>query len=184
MDPPAARATADIPTPLVMGAQEPAAEAASADAPPGTPTTLASLEDCAVLAQAKRDIALKSDIERHMRPISFEPGRIEFTPTPDAAADLAGRLGKALTVWTGQRWIVTVGQGGMAPTLAEARERAMRVYVAQAKADATVAAVLDAFEGAKIVDVRIRKTDRAGGEYERLDKSVDVERRVGADTGG
>jgi DNA polymerase-3 subunit gamma/tau len=39
-----------------------------------------------------RDITLKLDVERFIRPISFRPGAIEYEPAPGAPANLAQRL--------------------------------------------------------------------------------------------
>jgi DNA polymerase III subunit gamma/tau len=56
-----------------------------APAPQIAPTALAtpqSFEDVVGLIEARRDISLKLDIDRFMRPISFRPGAITFEPPP------------------------------------------------------------------------------------------------------
>ncbi len=116
---------------------------------------LASLADCAALAAEKRDIRLKVEIERQMRLVRFEPGRIEFQPAKDADPDLAGRLGRKLSDWTGMRWIVTVSRTEGRPTLHEEREATQRQLFSDARAEPAVAALLSAFPGAKVVDVRV-----------------------------
>ncbi len=60
------------------------------------------------------------------RLVNFEPGRIEFQPTPDADKDLAGMLGRKLSDWTGTRWIVAVSRTQGRPTLHEEREANQR----------------------------------------------------------
>lgn len=114
-----------------------------------------SLADCAALAAEKRDIRLKVEIERQMRLVRFEPGRIEIQPVRDADPDLAGRLGRKLSEWTGRRWIVTVSRTEGRPTLHEEREETQRQLIADAKAEPAVAALLSVFPGAKVVDVRV-----------------------------
>ncbi|MHC5655102.1 DNA polymerase III subunit gamma/tau [Stappia sp. ICDLI1TA098] len=122
-------------------------------APPAV--QLASLADCAALAAERRDIRLKVDIERRMRLVRFEPGRIEFQPAGDPDPDLAGRLGRKLSEWTGMRWIVSVSRTQGRPTLYEEREANRHQLVSDAKAEPAVAALLSAFPGAKVVDVRV-----------------------------
>ena len=78
------------------------------------------------LAEARRDVALKLDLEHHARPISVRPnpaggGAIEFEPTADAPADLAHRLAARLKAWTGQAWLVAAKGGGGGETLADRR---------------------------------------------------------------
>lgn len=114
-----------------------------------------SLADCAALAAEKRDIRLKVEIERQMRLVRFEPGRIEIQPVKDADPDLAGRLGRKLSEWTGRRWIVTVSRTEGRPTLHEEREETQRQLISDAKAEPAVAALLATFPGAKVVDVRV-----------------------------
>jgi DNA polymerase-3 subunit gamma/tau len=114
-----------------------------------------SLADCAALAAEKRDIRLKVEIERQMRLVRFEPGRIEIQPVRDADPDLAGRLGRKLSEWTGRRWIVTVSRTEGRPTLHEEREETQRQLISDAKAEPAVAALLATFPGAKVVDVRV-----------------------------
>ena len=48
-----------------------------------------SFEDVVALIDARRDIALKLDVEKYLRPISFRPGAIAFEPAPGAPANLA-----------------------------------------------------------------------------------------------
>ncbi|MCA1299918.1 DNA polymerase III subunit gamma/tau [Stappia indica] len=120
---------------------------------------LRSLADCAALAAEKRDIRLKVEIERQMRLVRFEPGRIEIQPVPEADPDLAGRFGRKLGEWTGRRWIVSVSRTQGRPTLHEEREANQRQLLSDAKSEPAVAALLEAFPGAKVVDVRMQAPD-------------------------
>ncbi len=87
---------------------------------------LQSFDDVMALIEAKRDVLLRTDVHRFVRPVSFRPGAIEFEPVPGAPANLAQRLSSKLKEWTGQPWLVAAqGQGG-AESLMEraAREKA------------------------------------------------------------
>lgn len=120
---------------------------------------LGSLQDCAALASEKRDIPMKVAIERQMRLVKFEPGRIEIQPTEDASADIAGEFGRKLTEWTGTRWIVSVSRAQGRPTIHEEREANREMLLSDARAHPTVAALLGQFPGAKIVNVSVQETD-------------------------
>ena len=69
---------------------------------------LQSLQDIVVLAAEKRDAKLREEIEKFVRLVSLEPGKIEFNPAPGAPQDLSGRLAARLKDWTGERWVVSV----------------------------------------------------------------------------
>ncbi|MQT12429.1 DNA polymerase III subunit gamma/tau [Segnochrobactrum spirostomi] len=143
--------------PFAAAAPQAQAETARAAAGPA----LASLADIAELCSAKRDIRLKFAVERQMRLMRLEAGRIEFEPTPDAPPDLAGELGRKLSDWTGTRWIVTVTRGASTRTLHEERTEAAARSIDDARNDPLVAAVLARFPGASVVDVRINGEEPA-----------------------
>ena len=109
------------------------------------------------LIRANRDVKLLVEVETGVRLVSYSPGRIEFEPAPGAAPDLAARLGGRLQGWTGARWAVSVVSGGGAPTLAEARDAGARAAEAEAMAHPMTQAILAAFPGAELIEVRTRE---------------------------
>ncbi|WP_084798674.1 DNA polymerase III subunit gamma/tau [Pleomorphomonas koreensis] len=115
---------------------------------------LDSFEAVVALAESNRDIGLKFALERHVRLVRFEDGRIEFSPVDGANPGLAGELGRKLSAWTGRRWIVAVSRDEGRPTLYETREARRREAVDDALADPVVAAIFRLFPGAEIVDVK------------------------------
>jgi DNA polymerase-3 subunit gamma/tau len=122
-----------------------------APAPPAQPQ---SFEDVVALIDAKRDIGLKLDVERFVRPISFRPGAITYEPAPGAPSNLAGRLVSRLKEWTGQPWLVAAEGGGGAESAWERQKREEREARVEIEADPFVRAVMDAFPGAEITSVR------------------------------
>ena len=120
---------------------------------------LKNLHDCAVLASEKRDIPMKMAIQRQMRLVKFEPGKIEIQPTEDAPADIAGEFGRKLTEWTGQRWFVVVSRTQGRPTIHEEEEANQQQLLSDAKSHPTVAALLSAFPGARVVDVKVQASE-------------------------
>ncbi len=120
---------------------------------------LKSLYDCAALASEKGDIPFKVKIQRLMRLVKFEPGKIEIQPTDDAPADIAGEFGRKLTEWTGQRWFVVVSRNQGRPTIHEEQEANQQQLLSDAKSHPTVAALLAQFPGARVVDVKVQVTE-------------------------
>jgi DNA polymerase-3 subunit gamma/tau len=114
----------------------------------------ASFEDVAALIDARRDIGLRLDVEKYVRPISFRPGAIEFEPVAGAPANLAQRLSARLKEWTGQPWLVVAQGGGGAETLMERQNRDLAAAHAGAMAEPFVQAVLATFPGTEILEVR------------------------------
>ena len=74
----------------------------------GPGVQLRCLEDVVALAQARRDIQLKTALERDVQLVHFEDGRIEFALAPTASPQVAAHLTRRLAEWTGARWMVSV----------------------------------------------------------------------------
>ena len=128
----------------------------------------ASFDDVVALIRANRDVKLLVEVETGLRLARYQPGKIEFTPTPDAPADLAQRLAAQLQGWTGVRWGVTLVSGADAPTMAEARDAEKLALEAEAKAHPLVQAVLAAFPKARITEIRTPEDMAAEAEAEAL----------------
>jgi DNA polymerase III subunit gamma/tau len=114
----------------------------------------ASFEQVLDLIRAKRDLLLLNEVETGLRLARYAPGRIEFEPAPGARADLAARLGQRLQGWTGARWGVSVVSTGGQPTIAEDRTSELAQVREKAADDPMVQAILTAFPGATISEVR------------------------------
>ncbi len=110
----------------------------------------AQFQDVVDLIRANRDVKLLVEVESNVQLASYQPGRIEFVPAPNAPADLAQRLGQKLQGWTGARWAVTLVNEGGAPTIVQVRGAEKLALEAEAKTHPMVQAVLTQFPKAKI----------------------------------
>lgn len=126
---------------------------------PGLPATepvasLQTFEDMLALIDRRRDIRLKLDVERFIRPINFRPGAISYEPAPGAPGDLAQRLVTRLKEWTGERWLIAAEGGGGAESLWEKQKREEREVRAEIEQHPFVQGVMQAFPGTEIVGIR------------------------------
>ncbi len=123
-------------------------------APAAAPAVgFSSLAEVAAYVGERRDIKLKSDIERFIRPIRVEDGRIEMALESEAPPGLPGELARRLEAWTGRRWMISVARSGGAPPLGVQKKSAREGLFADAREHPAVRAVLARFPGAEIVDV-------------------------------
>ncbi|NJM29136.1 MAG: DNA polymerase III subunit gamma/tau [Rhizobiales bacterium] len=142
--------------------QEPAAAAVAAVAPQrlpppeagAAPTAVTNFAQVVGLAGEKRDIKLKSEMERHVRPIRVQPGQIELALEAGAPPGLPGEMARKLEAWTGQRWIISVSKDGGETPLALQRKSARESAFRAVKEHPDVMAVFKRFPNAEIVDVR------------------------------
>jgi len=112
------------------------------------------IEDVTGLLREERDIKLLHEVESFVRLVRYKPGLIEFSPSPGAPADLAGRLSQRLRGLTGARWQIAVSADEGQPTITEQGATAKAAENALAAEHPLVLAALEAFPGAEIRTVR------------------------------
>src|SRR5205085_2557328 len=126
-------------------------------AEPAAPTlSIASFPALIALAADKRDILMKTALERDVRLVRFEDGKLELALEPSARKTIVQDLQRKISEWTGRRWMVVVSSEQGAPSVAS-QALANRSELEQGvRADPLVQAVLARFPGAEIVGVRRR----------------------------
>ncbi len=125
------------------------------------------------LIRANRDVKLLVEVETTLRLATYQPGRIEFTPTEKAPRDMAQRLGTRLQQWTGNRWAVTIVNGAEAETIAEIRDAKDNALQAEAQAHPLMQAVLATFPKARITAIRTPEEIAAQAVEEALPEVED-----------
>jgi DNA polymerase III subunit gamma/tau len=152
-DPPRAEALRSVPqrsalVPAAQPAGQPAASAAEAT------LVISRFDEVIALAVQKRDIGIKAALERDVRLVRCEDGRLEVKLEKSASNTLVNDLARKLSLWTNRRWMVVVSAEEGQPTIKaqnEARQVELKTGV---QADPLVQAVLARFPGAEIVGVR------------------------------
>jgi DNA polymerase-3 subunit gamma/tau len=122
--------------------------------PSPLPLVVARFEDLIALAAQKRDLGVKLALERDVRLVRCEDGRLEIGLERSAAKTLVNDLARKFSQWTNRRWMVVVSAEEGQPTVrsqSDARQAELKTGV---RADPLVQAVLARFPGAEIVDVR------------------------------
>jgi len=108
----------------------------------------------ALFAQQK-EVKLYGELFHFAQLVKMEVGRLEIALAPQASPDLASRVTKCLSEWTGQRWMVTVSRSAAdTPTLAaqaQAKQAAEREAVIN---HPLVQKALALFPEAKLANIR------------------------------
>jgi DNA polymerase-3 subunit gamma/tau len=145
-------ALAPAKVPVQVPVEVPAADIDAAPSRRGA--ALASFAALVALAGEKRDLGIKSALERDVRVVHFEDGRIEIALEETAPKGLVGELSKKLADWTGKRWMVIVSSEPGLPSI-YAQEQARKAELKDGvRDDPLVQAVMARFPGAEIVGVR------------------------------
>jgi DNA polymerase-3 subunit gamma/tau len=139
------------------------------------PLAVSRFEDIVALAGQMRDLQTKTALERDLRLVRCEDGRLEIALEPNASKALVGELGRKLSQWTGRRWMVVVSAEQGQPTI-RAQQDARRVELENdVRSDPLVQAVLAKYPGAEIVAVRAPDSDESAeaGELASPDDAPD-----------
>jgi DNA polymerase-3 subunit gamma/tau len=119
-----------------------------------TVRAISTFQDVVALATENRDLQIKTALEREVRLVRCEDGRLEIALEPGATKALVNDLSRKLSQWTGRPWMVIVsGEQGEA-TLRSQFEARQAEIESGVRADPLVKAVLERFPGAQIVAVK------------------------------
>jgi DNA polymerase III subunit gamma/tau len=114
----------------------------------------ARFADLIAFVAEKRDLPLKTLLERDVRLVRFEDGKLDVALEPSASRALISDLARKLTALTGRRWMVVVSTEAGEPTVKAQAEARRTEFMAGVQSDPRVQDVLARFPGAQIVAVR------------------------------
>ena len=138
--------TAQVPDISILRAESTAAPALA----------IATFPALIALANEKRDILMKSALERDVRLVRIEDGKLEVALEPSARKTLVNDLSRKISEWTGRRWMVVVSAEEGAATVSSQNAAKRDALEQGVRADPLVQAVLAKFPGAEIVGVKRR----------------------------
>ena len=155
-DPPRGAPRASLAPAQLVTAQLPDVSTLRAAEPASATLAVAGFAELIALAAEKRDLGTKSALERDVRLVRFEDGKLEIALEPSARKTLVNDLSRKLSEWTGKRWMVVVSAETGAPTVQQQTAAQQNALEQGVRADPLVKAVLARFPGAEIVGVRRR----------------------------
>jgi DNA polymerase III subunit gamma/tau len=153
----AMRAVAGGGGPTAMAAPATETEAVSAPAPPNPQT----FREVVALASGRRPM-LHAHLVHSTHLVRFAPGRLEIRVRPEVPRDFAAQLGTLLQETTGARWAIALSNAAGEPTLADQGRAADAGRRDLARTHPLVQAVLAAFPGTTIEEVRDAAADAYG----------------------
>jgi DNA polymerase-3 subunit gamma/tau len=156
-DPPRGAPRASLAPAQLVSAQVPDISTLRAEPVAGPTLSITTFPALIALANEKRDILMKTALERDVRLVRIEDGRLELALEPSARKTLVNDLSRKISEWTGRRWMVVVSTEAGAPTMSSQAQAQRNELEQGVRADPLVQAVLARFPGAEIVGVRRRE---------------------------
>jgi DNA polymerase-3 subunit gamma/tau len=155
-DPPRGGPRAALAPAQLVTAQVPDFSTMRADPAAAPALSITSFPALIALANDKRDILMRTALERDVRLVHIEDGKLEIALEPSARKTLVNDLSRKISEWTGRRWMVVVSAEQGVPTVNSQAEAKRSELEQGVRGDPLVQAVLARFPGAEIVGVRRR----------------------------
>ncbi len=114
---------------------------------------MSSLREIIAELEARREISLKYEIERFVRPAEIDFGHFRYTAAPNAPPNLSQKIKDWLEATSGVEWEVQQSNDGAAESTSERRRRRGREKLQAAAAHPFVAEALRLFPGSKVLRV-------------------------------
>ncbi len=84
-----------------------------------TKIEIVSFQDLINLANDEKEIELKYDLERNVKLVSFNKGKIDISFNEKLNKNFIKNLTEKLLKWTGQRWVISLGKNDEAKSIFE-----------------------------------------------------------------
>ena len=81
-----------------------------------------SFEKLVEITNQKKEIELKFDLERNVRIVKFETGKIDISFNEKLSKNFVRSLTEKLKLWTGERWIISLSKETGKNTIFENKE--------------------------------------------------------------
>jgi len=114
----------------------------------------ASFREVISLVRELKELTLYGHLLHSVHLVRFAAPVIEIRPRPEAPRDVSSKLAGLLQEATGQRWTIAISTASGEPTIDEQRTAADNQREQEASAHPLVRAIMDAFPGAQIENVR------------------------------
>jgi len=113
-----------------------------------------SFSDLVMMAGKDKDMELKYDLERNVKLVRFEYGKIDINFNENLNKNFIKKLSQSLFKWTNKRWIITLSKEKGQKTLQEKNIETKKNFLNSAKQDPLYNEMLNIFPDADLTDVK------------------------------
>jgi DNA polymerase-3 subunit gamma/tau len=114
---------------------------------------ITSFQDLINLANKEKEIELKFDLERNVKLVSFNRGKIDISFNEKLNKNFIKNLTEKLLSWTGERWIISLSKNNEAKSVYEKNLENKDKIVEEFKKSKVAQDLQKAFPDAKLVDL-------------------------------
>ena len=115
--------------------------------------TITSFQDLINLANKEKEIELKYDLERNVKLVSFNKGKIDISFNEKLNKNFIKNLTEKLLSWTGERWIISLSKNINAKSIYEKNLENKNNTIEEFKKSNVAQDIQKAFPDAKLIDL-------------------------------
>jgi len=114
---------------------------------------ITSFQDLINLANKEKEIELKYDLERNVKLVSFNRGKIDISFNEKLNKNFIKNLTEKLLSWTGERWIISLSKNNEAKSIYEKNLENKDKKIEEFKKSKVAQDIQKAFPDAKLIDL-------------------------------
>ena len=118
-----------------------------------TKIEITSFQDLINLANKEKEIELKYDLERNVKLVSFNRGKIDISFNEKLNKNFIKNLTEKLLSWTGERWIISLSKNSNAKSIYEKNQEGKNNMIEEFKNSKVAQDIQKAFPDAKLIDL-------------------------------
>ena len=118
-----------------------------------TKIEITSFQDLINLANKEKEIELKYDLERNVKLVSFNRGKIDISFNEKLNKNFIKNLTEKLLSWTGERWIISLSKNSNAKSIFEKNQEDKNNMIEEFKKSKVAQDIQKAFPDAKLIDL-------------------------------
>lgn len=119
-----------------------------------TNNLIQSFQDLLDLTNKHKEIELKFDLERNVRLVKFEQGKIDISFNENLSKDFIKNISNKLNEWTGKRWIISLSKDEGETTVYEKNDKRKAELIEQMKQSEIYKKIMTTFPDIELVDVK------------------------------
>ena len=113
-----------------------------------------SFQDLIDLANKQKEIELKFDLERNVRLVKFEQGKIDISFNENLSKDFIKNISFKLNEWTGKRWIISLSKDEGETTVFDKKNKIKSELLEEMKQSETYKKIIEIFPDAELINVK------------------------------
>ena len=122
-------------------------------------TDISTFQNLIDKAESEKEIELKFDLERNVKLVNFKKGKIEISFNEKLNKNFIKNLSEKLLLWTGERWIISLGKNNEAKSIYEQNMENKSSELDNFKKSRIAKEIQEAFPDAQLAEIEEEHND-------------------------